>query len=198
MAEVANEITGEGTEGTDAAPEVPATGLNKKKLLIIGFLAFTVLLVTALVGVVITLLPSKNPQPTTVAPQQPNQVAETPAAAPVPEKKPRRKSNGESVNVPLKAFVINLADADAPRYLKVDITLQIVDKEAEKEVEQYNATVRDTILAYLSGLSAQQTVGPIGKSDMKYAIKKSINDVLPSAPVERVFFTQFIVQWDQP
>jgi|GEM_PF-661306 len=200
MAEVANEMTNEGTEGEETAPEAPATGLNKKKLVIIGFLAFTVLLVTALVGVVITLLLSKDPAPVAAsAPNQPNQVAETPAAAPAPEKKKRRKRrDGESVNVPLKAFVINLADADAPRYLKVDITLQIVDKEAEKEVEQYNATVRDTILAYLSGLSAQQTVGPIGKSDMKYAIKKSINDVLPSAPVERVFFTQFIVQWDQP
>lgn len=201
MAEVANEMTGEAAEGAEATPEAPATGLNKKKLIIIGFLAFTVLLVTALVGVVITLLLSKDPAPVAAPPpgQQPNQVAETPAAAPAPEKKARRKrSDGESVNVPLKAFVINLADADAPRYLKVDITLQIVDKEAEKEVEQYNATVRDTILAYLSGLSAQQTVGPIGKSDMKYAIKKSINDVLPSAPVERVFFTQFIVQWDQP
>ncbi|MEE2904096.1 MAG: flagellar basal body-associated FliL family protein [Myxococcota bacterium] len=200
MAEVANEMTNEGTESEETAPEAPATGLNKKKLVIIGFLAFTVLLVTALVGVVITLLLSKSPAPVAPpAPNQPNQVAETPAAAPAPEKKKRRKRReGESVNVPLKAFVINLADADAPRYLKVDITLQIVDKEAEKEVEQYNATVRDTILAYLSGLSAQQTVGPIGKSDMKYAIKKSINDVLPSAPVERVFFTQFIVQWDQP
>ena len=200
MAEVANEMTNEGTESEETAPEAPATGLNKKKLVIIGFLAFTVLLVTALVGVVITLLLSKDPAPVVApAPNQPNQVAETPAAAPAPEKKKRRKRReGESVNVPLKAFVINLADADAPRYLKVDITLQIVDKEAEKEVEQYNATVRDTILAYLSGLSAQQTVGPIGKSDMKYAIKKSINDVLPSAPVERVFFTQFIVQWDQP
>ena len=205
MAEVVNEIAGDAPDETDleSIEEQAEAGPNKKKLLIIGILAFNLIAFIIGMGVLIALLMKSDPPP--APPAQAAAVAgaeaESPAEvaeAPEPKKRRKRQAGADAVNVALKAFVINLADADAPRYLKVDITLQVIDKEAEKEVEEYNAMVRDTVLAYLSGLSAEQTVGPLGKSDMRHAIKKRINDVLPSAPVERVFFTQFIVQWDQP
>jgi len=206
MAEVANEMAGQAPEGEEALGLDEKSPINKKKLIIFGILGFNLLAFIIGFGVLIALLmrgdqpppaPAQVQAPAAVEAEDPDEAEEANQPA-SPKKKRRRKAGTDAVNVALKAFVINLADADAPRYLKVDITLQVIDKEAEKEVEEYNAMVRDTVLAYLSGLSAEQTVGPLGKSDMRHAIKKRINDVLPSAPVERVFFTQFIVQWDQP
>ena len=201
MAEVVEEIAADAPEGVEGEILEEPSKANKKKLVIIGILAFNLIAFIIGMGVLVALLMKGDAPPP--APAQPAAAAEAESPAeeepPAPVKKRRKRAPGaDAVNVALKAFVINLADADAPRYLKVDITLQVIDKEAEKEVKEYTAMVRDTVLAYLSGLSAEQTVGPLGKSDMRHAIKKRINDVLPSAPVERVFFTQFIVQWDQP
>lgn len=207
MAEVANEMAGQAPEGQEVEGLEEKRPINKKKLIIFGVLGFNLLAFIIGFGVLIALLMRGNTPPPAAAPAAAAVVAheseagdETEAEvdqATEPKKKRRRKAGTDAVNVALKAFVINLADADMPRYLKVDITLQVIDTEAEQEVEEYNAMVRDTVLAYLSGLSAEQTVGPLGKSDMRHAIKKRINDVLPSAPIERVFFTQFIVQWDK-
>jgi flagellar basal body-associated protein FliL len=204
MAEIANEMSSEAPDGVDSEFIDEPTVANKKKVYVLMALAVFGLLVFVLFVVLISLLLKGDPvapAPAPVAPSAAVEEADSPAddtAVAAPKKRRRRQAGVDSVSVVLKAFVINLADADAPRYLKVDITLKVIDEDAKKEVEEYTATVRDTVLAYLSGLSAEQTVGPLGKSDMKHAIKKRINDVLPSAPVERVFFTQFIVQWDQP
>ena len=101
------------------------------------------------------------------------------------------RKKGRVIN--LDSFVVNLADLETPRYLKVDIALEVNDSGGKKDIDGNSARVRDAVLAYLTGLTTEQTMGPLGKSDMRFALKKRVNKVLPSPAVKQVYFTQFIV-----
>ncbi len=100
------------------------------------------------------------------------------------------KTPGGVVN--LDSFVVNLADLAKPRYLKVDIAIEVANS-GKKHIEDGKVRVRDAVLTYLTGLTSEQTMGPLGKSDMRFALKQRINEALPEKSVKNVYFTQFIV-----
>lgn len=102
--------------------------------------------------------------------------------------------DGKGTIATLEPFVVNLDQAETPRFLKVGIDLEVVGADAGAKVKAKTARVRDTILGYLSGLTPEQTKGPLGKSEMRYGIKTKVNEALGEDLVRRVYFTQFIVQ----
>jgi flagellar FliL protein len=94
-------------------------------------------------------------------------------------------------------FLVNLADPDETRYLRVTIRVQLASKAAAQKVsatEVFNSKMRDTILGILSTKVAREVVKPEGKDQLKEEIAQKLNAFLPGKPVIAVFFTDFVVQ----
>ncbi len=107
----------------------------------------------------------------------------------------------------LEPVVVNLEDGDGKAYLRVGLTLRIVDPDERKEskIKEENpkearsgaegeAAIRDTVLAVLG----HQTVGDLlaanGKEQLKLALKAALVQHNPELKVADVFFTEFLVQ----
>lgn len=100
----------------------------------------------------------------------------------------------------LEPFTVNLQDdAMGGRLLYVAITVQLGDKAAETFLQQHMPQVRNRLLQVLSGQHANTLITGKGKQTLATAIRQALIDA-PFAEdadpldVERVLFTQFIVQ----
>lgn len=96
--------------------------------------------------------------------------------------------------VPLEEFVVNLADKNQSRYLKVEISLEMRGAECKAEVDEQKPKVRDTIIQVLSSRYYNDLLDPEGKEALKEDIRKSLEKVLEKSKVTGAFFTSFAMQ----
>jgi flagellar basal body-associated protein FliL len=94
----------------------------------------------------------------------------------------------------LEPFVVNLDEAGTPRYLKVQVELEMKDGAAVRVVEKNKTLVRDAILAYLSGLKLGETLGAASKDQIRDALAELIAEIIGADRVRRVVFAEFVVQ----
>jgi flagellar FliL protein len=99
--------------------------------------------------------------------------------------------------VPLEPFLVNLADKDSSRFLRVTLRL-VVDTEAEaKEIEDSpvdQARARSVILEMLATQLSGVLVTPQGKTELRKSIAERTTAVL-KREVRDVLFTDFVVQF---
>lgn len=98
------------------------------------------------------------------------------------------------VTVPLDPFVVNLYEPGGTRYLKVAVEAEVPGEAGTKIVTDNNASIRNRVIAYLSGLTFADTQGPEQKDVIQKELVKQINDVLRREVVRNVYFTEFIIQ----
>ncbi len=99
--------------------------------------------------------------------------------------------------VTLEPFVVNLADTDAPRYLRIKINLLIDDKEKLPEILENQALqlkLRDVILESLAAKSSQQLINAEGKSHLRQEIKDKVAIYFHEPKLADVMFTEFVIQ----
>ena len=97
----------------------------------------------------------------------------------------------------LEPFVVNLADTDSPRYLRVKITLMIDDKFALTHLSENKALLsktRDMILQTLSRKRSDQIIGEAGKRDLRAEILAKLDPIYHEPKVVDVMFTEFVIQ----
>jgi flagellar FliL protein len=115
------------------------------------------------------------------------------AAGPAPEKS---TLDAKGV-VPLEPFLVNLADKEASRFLRVTLRL-VVDTEAEaKEMEESKvdqARARSAILEVLATQESATLVTAEGKTELKKLLTERTTAVL-KREVRDVLFTDFVVQF---
>ena len=107
------------------------------------------------------------------------------------------KPEGSGI-IPMEQFLVNLADKDATRFVRVKIGL-VVETEAEaKEVEENEVTktrLRSAVLELLTVQTSEQLVTPEGKAELKKAIAEKAKAALGGREVLDVLFTDFVVQF---
>jgi flagellar protein FliL len=91
-------------------------------------------------------------------------------------------------------FIINLADADADRYLKVAMNFELSDPLAVAELEQIKPKVRDLVLGVLTVKGFKDLNNFEGKQRLKEEIAMRVNTHLTKGKVVQVYFTDFVVQ----
>jgi len=91
-------------------------------------------------------------------------------------------------------FIINLADADADRYLKVTMNFELSDPLAVAELDQIRPKVRDLVLGVLTVKTFKDLNNYEGKQRLKEEIAMRINTHLTKGKVVQVYFTDFVVQ----
>lgn len=102
------------------------------------------------------------------------------------------KDKAPSNNVSLPAFVVNLADPNARRYLKLVIEVEMTSD--PDSLEANKAKIRDSLLLLLSSKTSQDLTTLEGKITLRKEIVDRINQALGQAKVARVYFTDFVIQ----
>jgi flagellar FliL protein len=97
---------------------------------------------------------------------------------------------------PLEPFIVNLKDntGSGKRYLKATIELEVVGEAEKKKLEGSKAQMKDTILMLLSSRTFEEIITVEGKLDLKQAVLFQINQMVGGNIVQRIYFTEFIVQ----
>lgn len=99
--------------------------------------------------------------------------------------------------VPLDPFVVNLADQDAARYLRIKVSLMVDDKAKVKEVIENQALtlkVRDVILQTLTRKTSQDLINEEGKNKLRAEIQEGIGRYFKEPKLTDVMFTEFVIQ----
>lgn len=116
----------------------------------------------------------------------------------------KNKANGENggdrlqskSTVALEPFLVNLADREAVRFVKVAFQLGMETEEGSEEFTANRAVVaatRDSVISLLSGMTSEQILSPEGKSMLREQLKKKVNS-LSAAKVADVYIVEFVVQ----
>jgi len=99
--------------------------------------------------------------------------------------------------LPLDPFVVNLADVDAARYLRIKISLMVDDKSKAQEVTDNQALqlkVRDVILQSLSAKTSQDILNEEGKNKLRHEIQEKVTPYFRDPKIVDVMFTEFVIQ----
>ncbi len=105
---------------------------------------------------------------------------------------PRREVVGPLVV--LDPFVVNLDEPGIPRYLKVQLQVEVKDGGAAKVLERNKTLVRDAVLGYLSGLKVNETLGAASKDRIREELETQVTEILGEGRVRRIVFADFVVQ----
>ncbi len=97
----------------------------------------------------------------------------------------------------LDSFLVNLADEDATRFVKVTFRLGMDENKLGDELKDNPvvlAATRDTIISCLSTKTADELLSPEGKEKLKSEVRDRVNKVLPKGKVVEVYIMDFVVQ----
>jgi flagellar FliL protein len=110
---------------------------------------------------------------------------------------PPPAATGHEVSGPLmklEPFVVNLNEANATRYLKLGVELELVTSKAKHAIDKAKQVIRDEMLSYLSGLNLAGTLGEQAKIKIRTDLMARIETIVGPNQVKRMFFTEFVVQ----
>ena len=129
----------------------------------------------------------------------------------------------DGILLDLGDFILNLADIDKRRYLKVGIAIELTKTQAEiemanapapkasghgaeaaapdnnsliaNEMERYKPAIRDAVISVLSNKTSDELSTPTGKEIAKEEILEMVNGIFEGQrEVQRISFGQFIIQ----
>ncbi len=94
----------------------------------------------------------------------------------------------------LDPFLLNLADRDEVRFLKVSIKLELDRPEENTDFQNKVPAIRDALLVLLSSKESQLLRTVNGKRRIREEIMTRVNGVMNRGKISNVFFTDFIIQ----
>lgn len=101
---------------------------------------------------------------------------------------------GNPVILPLDPFIVNIYDGQELRYLRVKVEMEVSGEEAKAELGARQAQIRDTILVLLSTKTMLDVRDQQGKNQLRQEIFNAVGKLLPPGKVQKVYFTDFVVQ----
>jgi len=96
--------------------------------------------------------------------------------------------------LPMDAFVVNIAETNGERYLKIVIQLEVSDPAVGSELEQIKPRIRDSILDLLTPKTLKDLTDLAGKQRLREDVAGRINNILQHGKVTKVYFTDFVIQ----
>ena len=99
--------------------------------------------------------------------------------------------------IPLEPFVVNLADTDAARYLRIKISLMVDDKAKAGDISDNQALqlkIRDLILDTLTTKRSRDLINAQGKQNLRSEIQQKLAIYFQEPKIVDVMFTEFVIQ----
>jgi flagellar FliL protein len=99
----------------------------------------------------------------------------------------------------LDPFLVNLADKEAVRFVKVTfrLGLSVDEKEVEEKLSKNNvflAQIRDSIISLLTSKTSEEILTPEGKEKLRQEVQTRVNAFLSKGRVMEVYIVDFVVQ----
>ncbi len=94
----------------------------------------------------------------------------------------------------LDTFIVNLADPERSRYLRVTMDLELLAPTDSGKLNDRLPQVRDRILMILPSKSFEEIASVEGKTALRDEIIEKLNSLFPRAVISNIFFTEFVVQ----
>ncbi len=112
------------------------------------------------------------------------------------EEKKGKKGKKEEVkaNLRLDTFIVNLADPEGNKYLRVTMELELTGEQAQQEVEKKLAAIRDIVLNILPTKKSSEITSLEGKQQLKTQLMENFNKVLKKGKVTNIYYTEFVIQ----
>ncbi len=106
--------------------------------------------------------------------------------------------NDEDVKqiVELPPFIVNLADTEQARYLRMSVSLGIdgAEEESEKPNPLFITRVRNTMLAVLSDKKSDEILSVEGKTKLRKELLEAAQAASEEPKVQAIYITDFIIQ----
>lgn len=96
--------------------------------------------------------------------------------------------------VELPPFIVNLADTEQARYLRMTVSLGIAGEESEKPDQLFMTRIRNAMLAVLSEKSSDQILTVEGKTKLRKELLDAAQAASSEPEVKAIYITDFIVQ----
>lgn len=154
---------------------------KSKKMLIIIIAAAVILLG----GGAAAFFLLKGDDPKAAAPQAPETAP--PATAP-------GVAGAIGPMVEIEPFIINILDEEGTRYLKAAITLEANNEPVVEEITQRMPQIRDAILLLVGNKTFGELADLQGKLQLRSEIRERLNKILTGGRVQKIYFTEFVVQ----
>jgi flagellar FliL protein len=96
----------------------------------------------------------------------------------------------------LDPFLVNLADKDAVRFVKVTFRLGMSEKEEEEGGADpiFMAAARDQIISLLTAKTSEEILTAEGKEKLRRDVMTRLNSVLHKGKILEVYIVDFVVQ----
>ncbi|HVR61763.1 MAG TPA: flagellar basal body-associated FliL family protein [Polyangia bacterium] len=91
-------------------------------------------------------------------------------------------------------FTVQLKSNDVERYAHMSLELELFDEAGKAIIERRSAPIRDAVLGYLTDRTAEELRGSDGLRDVKTALLKRLEEIVPGKRIANVFITDFIIQ----
>ena len=95
---------------------------------------------------------------------------------------------------PLDTFIVNLADQERSRYLRVTMDLELAAPTDTEKLNQRLPQVRDRILMLLPSKRFADIASMEGKTALRDEIISKLNGLFPENVITNIFFSEFVVQ----
>ena len=96
--------------------------------------------------------------------------------------------------VDLQPFIVNLADTEQARYLRLNVSVGVAGGEGEKPDQLFVTRVRNAMLAVLSAKSSEEVLSSEGKAKLRRELLKAAQKASAEPEVLAIYITDFIVQ----
>ena len=96
--------------------------------------------------------------------------------------------------VELQPFIVNLADRDEPKYLRMTISLGLGEGSEGKPDPLFTTKVRNAILAIVTTKTADQILTVDGKTELRREMLSAARSAVDKPEVHAIYITDFIVQ----
>lgn len=99
--------------------------------------------------------------------------------------------------IELQPFIVNLADADSARYLRMTVSVGVGGEEGggeEKADPIFITRVRNAMLSVLSVKTSEEVLSVEGKAKLRKELLKAAKAAAEEPQVEAIYITDFIVQ----
>lgn len=94
----------------------------------------------------------------------------------------------------IKGIIVNPASSEGARYLMVDVGLESADSEVISDLESKEVVVRDRIIRLLGERTSTELSDISQRDSIKTELLQSVNDVLQEGAIDRLYFTQYVLQ----
>lgn len=103
-------------------------------------------------------------------------------------------SDGVGPTMRLDSFIVQVRSVEGDRYAHITIEVELGSEGDKKALESRMPRIRDAVIAYLSDRTEDELRGSEGLSQMKAALTRKIDEVVPGKKVKALFTTEFIIQ----